>query len=73
MFSVFLTAAETFLPVSKMPSSKCAETLSPVWVVVPRINPSIVSQVRKGFPAQWILIWLNKQCSMGFHFEQPVG
>jgi hypothetical protein len=32
-----------------------------------------VSQLRSGTPAQLQLIWLNNRCSIGFHFEQPVG
>jgi hypothetical protein len=29
--------------------------------------------VRSGVPAQLLLMKLNRRCSTGFHFEQPVG
>ena len=33
----------------------------------------MVSQVARGWPAQFELIGPNRRCSIGFHFEQPVG
>ena len=39
-------------------------------VAVPRMKASNVSQVRKGMPAQLLLIWLNNLCSMEFHLDK---
>src|ERR1043166_3162263 len=32
-----------------------------------------VSKLYKGLPAQFRLIWLNRRCSIGFHFDKPLG
>ena len=50
-----------------------ALTANPVAVRVPRINPVMVSNVRNGSPAQLMLIGPNSRCSIGFHFDAPVG
>ena len=42
-------------------------------VVVPRMYPSMISRVLRGFPCQFLLMKLNRRCSTGFHFEHPAG
>jgi hypothetical protein len=42
-------------------------------VVVELMNPSVGSKVRNGWPDQFTLSSENNRCSIGLHFEHPVG
>ena len=56
-----------------MPVSSAAWTVSPVLDLVAATKLTITSWETSGLPRQFIVMWLNRRCSIRFHLLVPGG